>query len=166
MAILQIYNGARPTTAVLPAVATGTAVKTMLQVLVNRKYRVIEWGISHAGASTVRMQAELLTTGTVAATITAAVDADIVRISDPDSVAMATLGFTFSTTGTGYWTAGGPTEGSITATSVYDHQQVLNQYVKQYPLGREPVINHDDVLRIRVDSDTDVNATCYVTIEI
>lgn len=163
MALLQIYNGARPTTAVLPAVSTGTAIKTMLQVLIDRKYRIVEWGISHDGASTVRMQAELLTTGTVAATVTALADADIVKLGDPDSVASATLGITFTVDGTGYTASA---EDTITTSRLFDHQQVLNQYVKQFPLGREPVVDHDDVLRIRVNSDTDVNATCYVTIEV
>jgi len=163
MALLQIYNGARPTTAVLPSVSTGTSIKTMLQVLCDRKIRIVEWGISHDGASTVRMQAELLTTGTVAATVTAAVENDIVNFGDPDGTASTNLGLTLSTTGTGYTASG---EGSIAASRLFDHQQSLNQYVKQFPLGREPVTNHDDVLRIRVHSDTDVNATCYVTIEV
>ena len=163
MSLVQLYNGPRPTTAVLPGVSTGTAIKTMLQALVDRKMRIIEWGISHDGAAAVRIQAELLTTGIVAATVTAAVANDVVNLGDPDGVAPATLGFTLSTTGTGYTASA---EGTITESRLFDHQNVLNQYVKQFPLGREPVVDHDDVLRIRVNADTDVNAICYVTLDV
>jgi len=41
-----------------------------------------------------------------------------------------------------------------------------NQYVKQFPLGREPMFKASEFLRIRVTAGAAVNAYCYVIIEI
>src|SRR3990170_4040122 len=40
-----------------------------------------------------------------------------------------------------------------------------NQYVKQWPLGREPIISQLNYLRIRVTAAAAVNAYCYVIVE-
>jgi len=42
----------------------------------------------------------------------------------------------------------------------------MGQYVKQFPLGREPAINVSTSLRIRVTAPAAVNCYCYVVIEI
>ena len=41
-----------------------------------------------------------------------------------------------------------------------------NQYVKQFPLGREPVVDAVSALRIRVTAGAAVNAYCYVILEV
>ena len=41
-----------------------------------------------------------------------------------------------------------------------------NQYVKQFPLGREPVINIGASGRIRVTAGAAVNAYCYMVLEL
>ena len=162
-----IPNGPAPTTAAQAPVTTGTAIKTMLQVKPFNLMRVVEWGISFDGfAAALPIRCELLSTGTVAATVTASVDADITRYTHPAaSTAPSVAGLTLGTAATGYTASA---EGTITATDHFDFQFIspTNQYVKQFPLGREPVIPVTDYLRIRVTAGTAVNCYCYILCEV
>src|SRR3972149_369731 len=84
-------NGPMPTTAAQAVVTTGTAIKTMLQVKLNAsatgRAKVVEWGISFDGSTAATpIKCELLTTGAVAATVTAHVAAGIVSL-DPNTTA-------------------------------------------------------------------------------
>lgn len=168
-AIFQIFNGASPTTAAQVVVTTGTSIKTLLQVKASatKPFKIIEWGISFDGsAAATPIKCELLETD-VAATVTAAVAADIVKL-DAEAIAAGdptTNLFPVGTTSTGYTASG---EGTITATRVFDAQLIAptNQYVKQFPLGREPVVQVSKFARIRVTAGAAVNAYCYMTVEI
>ena len=165
-------NGPMPTTAAQAAVTTGTAIKTLLQVKLNalatNTARVVEWGISFDGsAAATPIKCELLTTGTVKATITEFVAADIINL-DPNGAAVTDDNpFAFGAAGdeSGYT---GSAEGTITATEMMDVQFIAptNQYVKQFPLGREPQFAPADFLRIRVTAGAAVNAYCYLIIEV
>lgn len=169
MALFLIANGASPTTAAQVAVTTGTAIKTLLQVKPSATIvaKIVEWGISFDGsAAATPIKVELLETD-VAATVTAAVAADIVKL---DGAALmggdpTTNLFPVGTTSTGYTASG---EGSITATRMFDVQFIAptSQYVKQFPLGREPVIQISKFARIRVTAGAAVNAYCYMILEI
>lgn len=161
-----------PTTAAQAVVTTGTAIKTMLQVKLgastNQPAKIVEWGVSFDGsAAATPIKCELLTTGTVGATITEFVAADIISL-DPNTAAVTDdFPFAFTAAGdeSGYTATA---EGTITATRVFDAQLVAptNQYIKQFPLGREPMFKASEFLRIRVTAGTAVNAYCYVVIEI
>lgn len=160
-------NGPMPTTASQVAVTTGTAIKTLLQIkpLTGVMLKVVEWGISFDGsAAAVPGIAELLQTD-VAATVTAAASADITKVTDPNAPAPETAGVSLGTSATGYTST---SEGSITAVRMFDVQHIAptNQYVKQFPLGREPVVDISKFLRIRVKFPVAVNALCYVVYEI
>jgi len=165
-------NGPMPTTAAQAVVTTGTAIKTLLQVKLDgsatHTARVVEWGISFDGsAAATPIKCELLTTGTVKATITEFVAADIINL-DPNAPAVTDDNpFAFGAAGdeSGYTASA---EGSITATRMMDVQLIAptNQYVKQFPLGREPHFGPSEFLRIRVTAGTAVNAYCYLVIEI
>ena len=165
-----IANGPSPTTAAQAAVTTGTAIKTMLQVKLNasatNRAKVVEWGISFDGtAAATPIACELLETGTVAATVTAHVAAGIVNL-DPLAIAPTDgFPFDFGTAATGYTSTA---EGTITVTRMMDVQLIAptNQYVKQFPLGREPMISPLNFLRIRVTAGTAVNAYCYVILSV
>ena len=165
--LVLVQNGPAPTTAAPVKVTTGTSIKTMLQVKVPSGViaRVVEWGISFDGsAAATPIECELVETGTVFATVTASVAADIVRLNpnDPDpTTAMLTVG----TTATGYTSTG---EGSITASRELDFQLVAPTgiYLKQFPLGREPILNAASSLRIRVTAGAAVNAYCYVVLDL
>jgi len=164
-----IYNGPSPTTAAQVPVTTGTAIKTLLQVKpgTTKNAKIKEWSISFDGsAAATPIRVELLETD-VAATVTAHVAAGIVAHDDnalmggDPTTALIAVG----TTSTGYTATA---EGSITATRVLDAQFVAptNQYVKQWPLGEEPIIQISKFGRIRVTAGAAVLAYCYMRIEV
>lgn len=157
MTLYTAANGAMPTTAALSPITTGTTIKTMLQIATpsTRDIQVVEWGISFDGTPAA-IKCELIQTD-VAATVTAHVAAGVQPYDDPNGPAsLMTLG----TAATGYTASA---EGSITATRTADAQLVTsNQYVKQWPLGREFKVPVSKFLRVRVTAAVSVNATCYV----
>lgn len=160
MALYWAGNGPMPTTAAFAPVTTGTAVKTMLQIATpsTRSIKVVEWGISFDGsAAATPIRCELLQTD-VAATVAAHVAAGVQPYEDAGAPAsLMTLG----TTATGYTASA---EGSITATRHGDLQFIAptNQYVKQWPLGREFQVPISKFLRVRVTAGAAVNCYCYV----
>lgn len=158
-----------PTTAAQAVVTTGTAIKTLLQVKASatKPLQIVEWGISFDGsAAATPIKVELLETD-VAATVTASVAADLIKF---DGEALAggdptTNLIPVGTTSTGYTSSG---EGSITATRMFDVQLIAptNQYVKQFPLGLEPVVQLSKFARIRVTAGAAVNAYCYMIVRV
>ena len=156
-------NGAMPTTAALTPITTGTAIKTLLQIgsSATRPLKVVEWGISFDGsAAAAGIRCELLQTD-VAATVTAHVAAGVQPYDDPNGPASTV---TLGTAATGYTASA---EGSITTTRYGDLQlvQPTNQYVKQWPLGREFQVPVSKFLRVRVTATAAVLAYCYVVWE-
>lgn len=161
-----IFNGPMPTTASFAAVTTGTAIKTLLQIKPFNVCTIVEWGICFDGsAAATPIEVELLDTGTVFGTVTASVDADIMKFDGAEGAVASVAGLTVGTSATGYTCT---SEGSITTTKLFDTQFVAptNQYVKQFPLGREPKCIIGNAVRIRVKAGTAVNAICYMVIEI
>lgn len=169
MALYQIYNGPSPTTAAQAVVTTGTSIKTLLQVKASatKPFQIVEWGISFDGSTAATPgKIELLETD-VAATVTASAAADINKL---DAEALAggdptTNLIPVGTTSTGYTSTG---EGSITAVREFDVQLLppTQPYVKQFPLGLEPVVQVSKFARIRVTFGAAVNAYCYMTIRV
>lgn len=160
----KIFNGPSPTTAAQVAVTTGTSIKTMLQVKPVRLGKIIAWGISFNGsAAATPIKCELLDTGAIAGTVTAHVDAGLVKMCGADQTVGSDF-MTLSTTTTGYTCT---SEGSITVTRMFDAQFVAptNQYIYQFPLGQEPVILTTNYLRIRVHAGAAVDALCWVELE-
>ncbi len=167
--IYTMWNGAEPTTVVLPEIATTTSLLTLLQVKLGRVGvfgTIVEWGISFSGlAAAEPINCELISTGTVAATVTAYGTLDIVPRNPGSTVPTDLDPFDWGTTASGFTATG---EGTITTTRLHDAQLVAptNQFVHQFPLGREPMFDHTDFLRIRVHAPATVNAICYVSIEV
>jgi len=164
-----IYNGPVPTTASRAAVTTGTAIKTLLQVKlgisVGRGF-VFEWGISFDGvASNTPIITELLTTGTVAATVTAHAASGIENLDPLGTTPTNGNPFSLSTTTTGYTASA---EGTITVSrTLACHQLIPNgAFVERFPLGQEREFSNDNYLRIRVKAGTACNAICWVGIEV
>lgn len=168
MAIYKIYNGPFATTAAQLAVTTGTAIKTMLQVkgVTAVTFKIIEWGVSMDGAAAAAgVQWELVETGTVFATVTASVAADIVAQDAQALGITSTTYFSVGTAATGYTASA---EGTITASRVLDSQfvQPTGQYVWEFSLGREPIISAVSAARIRCKAAAAVNAVCWMKIEV
>lgn len=166
MALFSIYNGPMPTTAAQLPVTTGTAIKTLLQLKPFNQIKIVEWGVSFDGsAAATPIKCELLETGTVFGTVTASADADIAKLNGADQAVASIAGLTLGTTATGYTCT---SEGSITTVRMFDAQLVAptNQYIKQFPLGREPVLVIGNACRIRVTAGAAVNAYAYMIVEI
>jgi hypothetical protein len=156
----QVYNGPRVTTAAPVKVTTGTAIKTLLQLATpsTEDLTVVEWGISFdASAAATPIMCELVETD-VAATVTAYVANDIVKLNRPnDPASLLTLG----TSASGYTATA---EGTITATRSIDTQLISPtiNYVKQWPQDLWPTVAASKFLRVRVTAPAAVNAICYI----
>lgn len=165
-ALYLIFNGPMQTTAAPSSVATGNTIKTLLQIkpLTGVDLKIKEWGISFDGsAAATPGKVELIETD-VAATVTASASADITRLNNPGGPAADSGLVSLGTAATGYT---GSAEGTITAVRTFDLQLIAptNQYVKQFPLGNEPLIQAGKFARIRVTFGTTVNAYCYILFE-
>jgi hypothetical protein len=175
-----IYNASMATTAAPVKQPTGTAIRTMMQLLLATGYygRVIEWGASFDGsAAATPGQVELIETGAVGATslTTAYAAADIQPFGDPNATANTAgssgVPFNLGTSASGFSTAA-ITEGSTVASRMGDIQMLppTGPYVKQWPLGREFTFGYwgaaQHYLRVRNTFGTTVNATYYVVVEL
>lgn len=169
MAIYLITNYAAPTAAAPVAVTTGTAIKTMLQFAASatKSAKIIQWAISFNGsAAATPVQVELFGC-TGAATVTASATADIARI-DSDAIQggdPVTNLIQVGTALTGYTASA---EGVVAGYRAFDEQFIAptNQYVLQFPLGREPVIKSGEFARIRVTAPSAVLCICSMIVEI
>jgi len=154
------FNGPSPTTASQVAVTTGTNIKTLLQVATpsTRQIKVIEWGISFDGSAAATPGIVELCTTDVAASVTSLTPT---LWGDPNGTASLCVG---GASATGYTASA---EGSITAIRMFDAQHIAptNQYVKQFPLGREPMVAVSRFLRVRVKFSAAINALCYIVWE-
>lgn len=154
------HNFAMPTTAAPTPVATGTAIKTLLQIAPpsTEDLTIVRWGITFDGtAAAAPVKVELIETD-VAATVTAHVASGIISTTNPnDPGSLVTL----STTGTGYTATA---EGTVTATRLLDFQQVAPNggYVFQFTMDDYPKCRAGKFLRVRVTAAATVNATCFV----
>lgn len=170
MAIFLLSNAPMQTTAGPASVATGTSIKTLLQFKPSAtlQAKIIEWGISFDGsAAATPGKVELIETD-VAATVTAFVAADITKYNADALMGgdQTTNLIQVGTAASGYTSSG---EGSITAVRNLDGPQLIapsNQFIKQFPLGREPVVQIGKFARIRVTFGTTVNAYCYMLVQI
>lgn len=157
----QLFNGAAAAlTAAMPAVTTGTSLKTMLQIKPTTNVAVIAWGYSFDAVPVSPVTVELITTGTVAATVTAFAAADVVKFDDAGTAASAiSLGVNAS----GYTATA---EGSIVSSRLLAcRREMAQSYECQFPLDREPGVIANDILRVRATTATALGMTCWVTIE-
>lgn len=151
------WNAAAPTTAAISGVTTGTVIKTMLQIKPGTpKIRIIEWGYSFETVPTAMVRVELIETGTIAATVTAAVSAGVMNYNDATGPGS---GVSLGTAATGYTATA---EGSIVAGRLLGYQEEWGSAFKQqFPLGREPEVNGANFLRVRMTTATALLATTY-----
>lgn len=165
MSKYKAFNGPAPTTAAQASVATGTSVKTMLQLKAGTGSGLIitGWGYSldteQAAAGTI----ELLKTD-VAATVTAYAAGDVTALSTPSKASTLSLG----TAASGYT---GSAEGSITAVDVYDAVKTATSttaaghmfYVRTFTKDERPYIAASGILRVRATLGTSAGMVCWVS---
>lgn len=154
------FNGASPTTAAQVPIATGAVIHTLLQIATpaTRDITIVEWGFSADGsAAATPGKVELIQTDVAASGMTSLTPTLWGNPNTPASLCVGGTALTAFSDGT-------VTEGTTTASRVFDAQLIAptNQYVKQFPLGREPVVPISKFLRVRVTFGTTVNAYCYV----
>ena len=170
MALYMIANGPMQTTSSFASVTTGTSLKTMLQIKpgTTNTLKIVEWGISFDGsAAATPGKIELIETD-VAATVTASAAADLTKL-DSDALNSGdptTSNIAVGTTATGYTASG---EGSTTAVRNLAAPQFIaptTQFIQQFPLGQEPVIQPSKFGRIRLLFGAAVNCYCYVKVQV
>jgi hypothetical protein len=160
----KCWNAAMPTTTGIAAVATGTTIKTMLQIATpsTRQCQLISWGytLSAAPASGTGL-IELIQTD-VAATVTAHVAAGVQPLDPNAPASLMTLG----TSATGYTAT---VEGSITATRSFDTDQIAPtagsqpiNYDYQWMPDERPIVAVSKFLRVRATFSSSVNMLCWV----
>jgi hypothetical protein len=152
------WNGAEPTTSARVAVATGTGLKTMLQIATpsTAEVKIIEWGISFDGSSAATPgSVELIQTDVAATSGTSLTPTLYGNPNGPASLCVGGTGATCFSPGT---------EGTITAVRSFGGGFIAgtNQFVQQFPLGREPMVPISKFLRIRVKFGASVNCYCYI----
>jgi hypothetical protein len=147
----RVYSAAVPTTAAMVRIATVTAIKTHLQVTApsTADLTVVGWGVEFETVPTAFVTCELITTTTVAGTGSTAVTPTNLRGS---TAFPGTAGF------------GPSAEGTVVATTkVLDNPILLtNFYAKEWSLGREPILDLSQVLRVRMTTSVTVNALCWM----
>lgn len=155
----KIFNGPMPTVAAQQTVATGTAIKTHLQIAPpsTRMLQIISWGFSLDALQTGEV--ELLQTD-VAATVIAHIASGI-TIFDPNGVpSLVTLGVA----ATGYTASA---EGSITAVRMFDAYSTgpsaSASYFYQWMPDERPVVAVSKFLRVRATMGVTTNIRCWVS---
>lgn len=160
MALYRVQNSAMPTTAPAAPVATSASLYTSLQVVPasTSPLSIIEYGVAFNGAVLAAgFEVELVDTGTVAATVTAYVLADVMGYDQVGQSVLQTSGtsgipLNLGTALSGYTSS---SEGSTTASFVHDSTLVepIGGYYKQFPLGEQPYVKPGNVCRIRIKGD-------------
>lgn len=171
----MVYNSAMATTAAPVKQPTGTAIRTMMQLkpATGVIIRPIAYGCSFDGSAAATPGiVELIETDVGATALTTAyVAADIQVYGDANAPAntAGTSGvpLNLGTSASGFSTAA-VTEGTTTASRMIDVQQIAptNQFVYQWPLGREFECIPGRFLRFRVTFAATVNMICWIQFEV
>ena len=174
MSIYMIPSGAAFTTSSFVVIACGTDPHTLVQVhlgdSITQVGRIVEWGVSFDGSSGATPAiCELFasttgTTGMTAHAATSIIDYDAhAHRHEPNA---DNFPFAYGTAETAF------SDGTVTVAAanvrLFDVQHIAptNQFVKQWPLGREPMFDPDDFVQLRVHASAAVNAIAYVIVEI
>jgi len=147
--------------------ATGTKVALQLATPSTIQIRVVEWGVSFNGsAAGTPAVCELVQNGTATTFPNTGNDiahstTTIQPVGDSTTASRLTMGP--SASGRGNATA--PV--SATPDKYFDAQFVgpTSQYVKQWPLGREPVMPVSKYLQLRINTAATLTAIAYVVFE-
>lgn len=162
--VYKAWNGPMPTSGAQASVATGTAIKTLLQIAApaSRQLTIISWGVTYSSAAGAEGTVELLETD-VAATVTAHVASGVQPQNPGAPASLVTLG----ASATGYTAT---VEGAIAATRMFDAKKIPAsltgspaQYDKQFMPREQPIVAVSKFLRVRITTPTTgVNALAWI----
>lgn len=167
--LFRIANVPMPTTAAETNQATGTAIRTMLQVAppsTKSQIKVVAWGIEFANALTAAATVELLETDVAATGLTAHVAAGVQPYS-PDALG-GTSDMTLGTGTTGYSPGSAVTEGTITAVRTGKTKIMpigASEYEWEWSLGREFAVAKSKFLRVRCTTSVSIGLLTWVLID-
>ena len=163
MTLYIAWNCALPVTtgvSLAPSYAAGAKVALQLATPATTQLRIVEWGCSFGGSAAGAPATCELAQAVTASTVTAHSTTTVQPVGENTN----TSGLTMSTTATGYGT------GAITSTvteKVFDAQLIgpTGVYVKQWPLGREPVLVPSRFCQARVNTAATLTMLLYVMFE-
>ena len=163
MTLFYATNAAMNTTAAPTGLATGTAIKTHLQIATpsTQGLKVVAFGVEFFGVLTAAAGVELVDTGAVAATVTAHVAAGV-QPYDAGADFTAVSGVTLGTSATGY---NASAEGSVTSTRMGKFKEVpigAAEYEWEWSFGREFRVPASHNLRVRITTNPTINAFVWV----
>lgn len=163
----KVFNAPMQTTSAIAKVATGTTIKTMLQVAtpLTRMIQLISWGYSLDTAQSAVGTIELIQTD-VAATVTAHVASGVQPLDPNAPASLMTLG----TAATGYTASA---EGATTTVRTFDAKGInggnsaatLAEYSYQWMPDERPIVAVSKFLRVRVTMGTTTGMLCWVVFD-
>lgn len=165
-----VLNGALPGATAVTVISTGTAIKTMLQVLTLAGFtaRVVEWWTEFDGsAAAVPIKVELLSsTAGPQTTLTTYAAADFSPANDPNAPSTALFSLASNTSGFGTGATEVAPSGTVRNFATHLVPPTSGIYI-QYPLGREPEITaNTNYLRHRTTAGASVGCFAGVTLEL
>ncbi|MEV5596011.1 hypothetical protein [Streptomyces sp. NPDC052496] len=164
MTMYVAYNaafGATTATMAGTSYAAGSKVAVQLATPSSLQIRIVEWGVSFNGsAAGTPGVCELVQNGTASTCSSAHSTTTVQSIGDSTTGSRLTMG----TTTSGY---GNGAVASATVDKVFDVQFVgpTSQYVKMWPLGREPVVVPSKFCQLRINTAATLTALAYVVFE-
>ncbi len=155
---MALYNAIPKSSHAVVEVATGVAIKSVLQVATpsTTDIRVLAWGVSFDGTVAGNAPGQVtLVDVDVAATVTALTPEEFGSADNQASLCVS------GTSATGY---NGSAEGSIADSRILDCQEVHPQtgYAVWFPEGRQPRVKASRFLRIRCLFAVDVNCIPWI----
>lgn len=166
MTLFWAANNSVALTAAQAGQATGTTIRTMLQVATpsSSSLRVVAFGVEFASALTGACTVELVDTFAVAATTLTAHVAAGVQPYDGNANGGASI-MTLGAGATGYNVAGAGTENTTTASRT-GKLKILpigsTSYEWEWSLGREFFVPVSHFLRLRMTTTPTINAFCWI----
>lgn len=144
-------------------VASGSKCLIQLQVPSGRRIKIIEYGVSMDNTTANQpARVELVECGTASTMTTAHTTSTVLPVGGETQTSQLTFG---ATTNTGY----GAVAITSTTTSKYFDSQLqppTGQFVKQWPLGREPFTASTGVfVQLRANTTASVTVVAYIVWE-
>lgn len=160
----KAFNGPFPTSAAQASVATGTSIKTLLQLKATGGLIITGWGFSLDTEQAAAGTMELVNTVLIGATVTAFVAGDVTALATPSVASTLTLG----TAASGYT---GSAEGTIVATDMFDALKLPVStttgkhmtYDKFFAADERPYLPAGNFLRVRSTTGTTAGAICWIS---
>lgn len=140
--------------------ATGAKVAVQLVPISTGQIRVVEWGASFNGSAAGTPSVCSLSLAGAASTVTTHTTSTIVPFGDSQKTSSLSMGTGASGFGNGAITTN-------TTAKEFDAQFVAQAgaYVKQWPLGREPVVLGSQILQLRISTAATLTALAYIVFE-